>query len=80
MRPIGLMPPELPDGLFHLVLCRNLVCTYFDDELQGTSLERIGRHLCPGGALVIGARESLPPRCHGFLAWPGTRGIHRKAP
>ena len=69
---------EAPEGPFDLVLCRNLVYTYFDDEVQGTSLGRIGPHLRPGGALVIGSRESLPPCCHGFLAWAGTRGIHHR--
>jgi chemotaxis protein methyltransferase CheR len=69
---------ELPGEIFHLVLCRNLVCTYYDDDLRDASLERIGRHLCPGGALVIGAGESLPSRCDGFSPWSGAPGIHRK--
>ena len=52
---------EVPLGSFHLVLCRNLVFTYFDENLQGDCLKKIVDKLLPGGALVIGGHESLPP-------------------
>ena len=51
---------DLPDGKFDLVLCRNLVFTYFKDDLQGEMVSRIVRKLKPEGLLVIGAHESLP--------------------
>lgn len=51
---------EVPDITFHLVLCRNLVFTYFDESLQKMVLERILTRLLPGGYLVIGIHESLP--------------------
>lgn len=51
----------MPGGPFHLVLCRNLAFTYFEDGLQKRVLERIAARIVPGGALVIGAHESLPP-------------------
>ncbi len=51
----------MPDGPFHLVLCRNLAFTYFDDALQRRVLDRIAARIVPGGVLVVGAHESLPP-------------------
>jgi chemotaxis protein methyltransferase CheR len=51
----------MPRGPFHLVLCRNLVFTYFDVGLQATLLGRILDRLRPAGYLVLGAHERLPP-------------------
>jgi chemotaxis protein methyltransferase CheR len=50
----------MPQGPFHLVLCRNLAFTYFDGPLQRRVLEGIAARLEPGGFLVVGAHESLP--------------------
>jgi chemotaxis protein methyltransferase CheR len=50
----------LPDDEFRLILCRNLVCTYFDEELQRQTIERILSRLWPGGFLVLGSHERLP--------------------
>jgi chemotaxis protein methyltransferase CheR len=55
---------EIPAGPFHLVLCRNFVFTYFDESLQAEMLAKIKETLVPGGFLVIGAHETLPP--HGI--------------
>jgi chemotaxis protein methyltransferase CheR len=57
------------NGLFHLVLCRNLVFTYFAVEQQRDILKRIETRLLPGGALVIGVYESLPEGVSGFCPW-----------
>lgn len=51
---------ELPEGPFDVVLCRNLVFTYFGPELQRELLSRIERSLVPHGVLVLGKRERLP--------------------
>jgi len=51
---------ELPKGIFHLILCRNLVFTYFDEMRQREILGEIIGRLMPGGFLVIGVHESLP--------------------
>ncbi|HVA30580.1 MAG TPA: protein-glutamate O-methyltransferase CheR [Gaiellaceae bacterium] len=67
-----------PDGPFDLVLCRNLAFTYFDAELQLEACSTLGGALRPGGALVVGAHEALPPGAHGFLPWPAGRGIYRR--
>ena len=55
------MRSECPDGPFDLILCRNLVLTYFDEELQLEVMKRVAAVLQPGGALVVGSHESLPP-------------------
>ncbi len=67
-----------PEGLFHLILCRNLVFTYFDDELQKEILKRLYDKLHDQGALVLGNHEVLPSGTAGFLQWPGCPGIYRK--
>lgn len=50
----------IPDGDFHLILCRNLAFTYFQEDLQNEILERIISKLTPSGFLIIGSHESLP--------------------
>ncbi len=50
----------LPDGPYDLILCRNLVFTYFDDAGQRSHLEALGARLLPGGYLVVGSHERLP--------------------
>jgi chemotaxis protein methyltransferase CheR len=66
-----------PGGPFDLVLCRNLVFTYFAEELE----RRVGRHLAgslrPGGALVVGAHEAVPEALYGLEPWPAARGVYR---
>jgi chemotaxis protein methyltransferase CheR len=69
---------QTPHGLFHLILCRNLAFTYFDDALQRETLARLRDKLHAGGILVIGIKESLPPGFAGFTPWPGSRGVYRK--
>jgi chemotaxis protein methyltransferase CheR len=51
---------KMPDGSFHLILCRNLAFTYFDPALQQEVLQGILQRLVPSGILLIGKRESLP--------------------
>lgn len=67
----------LPTEMFHLILCRNLVFTYFDESVQCQTLERILTRLQPGGVLVIGRRETLPVVA-GLAAWSEDLGIFRK--
>jgi len=71
---------ELPEETFHLILCRNLVFTYYDESLQRQTLARMLTRLRDGGALVVGRRESLPPEVPGLTAWPAADGlgIYRK--
>lgn len=67
----------LPTEMFHLILCRNLVFTYFDESVQRQTLERILTRLRSGGVLVIGRRETLPAVA-GLAAWSEELGIFRK--
>jgi chemotaxis protein methyltransferase CheR len=51
---------QTPDAPFHLILCRNLVFTYFDKKLQHIILQRMLKQLIPGAILIIGIHETLP--------------------
>lgn len=51
----------MPDGPFDLVLCRNLVFTYFETRLQVDLLEGILDRMHEGGLLILGGHEALPP-------------------
>jgi chemotaxis methyl-accepting protein methylase len=58
------------------VLCRNLVFTYFTEELQLEVGAPLGRALRPGGALVVGSHETPP--VDGLEAWLPARGMWRR--
>ena len=70
---------QLPVGRYYLILCRNLVFTYFDEPRQRATLERLGTKCVAGGALVLGRHEQLPPGAAlvpwrpelGIFRWPG---------
>lgn len=68
---------EVPWREFDLILCRNLAFTYFDAERAQLAHGRIASRLRPGGALVVGIHERLPPPAAGFEPWPGCRAIFR---
>ena len=51
---------EMPEGEFDLILCRNLVFTYFREDLQREVFNRMIKKLKPGGFFVVGIHESLP--------------------
>ena len=57
---------SLPTGKFDLILCRNLVATYFSPDLQLTTFERIKSALRPNGFLLLGCHEKLPETLKGF--------------
>lgn len=52
---------SMPPGPFDLILCRNLVFTYFEEALQREILQRLVARLRGGGVLVTGAHETVPP-------------------
>lgn len=58
-----------PQRSFHLILCRNLVFTYFDTTAQRETLDRIVARLVPGGALVLGKHERVPGPRDELLPW-----------
>ena len=67
-----------PSEHFHLVLCRNLAFTYFDVPLQREILEGIRQRTLPGGFLVIGRHEALPPGATGWMPLRASK-IYRRA-
>jgi chemotaxis protein methyltransferase CheR len=69
------MRTAMPDGPFDLVLCRNVVLTYYSPPIQFQLVRRIAERIRPGGALVVGIHESLPADCAQFTPWPGVRGV-----
>ena len=71
---------RMPDGPFHLILCRNVVFTYFDAELRRQTLRGLVQRLASGGALVIGVSESLPDGADGLEPWPEGRAVYRRLP
>lgn len=68
----------VPKEMFHLIFCRNLAFTYFDEELQQEILARLRDKLNARGVLVVGSHERLPSDTAGFLPWPGIPGVYRK--
>lgn len=66
----------MPEGPFDLVLCRNVVATYYASDVQRELLARIAQRMRPGAALALGIHESLPEGVAGFVAWPGARSIY----
>lgn len=69
---------KMPEGEFYLILCRNVVLTYFDEELQKNILERVIQRLVPGGFLVIGSLEKLPGGIASLEPLTKELGIYRK--
>ncbi|MDH3243788.1 MAG: hypothetical protein OEM26_04155 [Saprospiraceae bacterium] len=51
----------VPAGHFNLILCRNLVFTYFDTLLQEEIGLKIASKLHTHGYLIVGSHEHLPP-------------------
>jgi len=70
---------SLPGKMFHLILCRNLICTYYDEVSQQRILGRALTRLAPGGYLVIGRQETPPSSIPGLTAVLDDRGIYRKS-
>ena len=59
-----------PSSNNHIIFCRNLVYTYFMDDLQQEITQRFYQSLVPQGLLVVGSKDRLPP---------GTDGLFRLA-
>jgi chemotaxis protein methyltransferase CheR len=69
---------EMPAGSFHLILCRNLVFTYFDEAEQRRILAGLLERLEPGGILVLGSHERLPEGTWPLEPRSGGLPIYRK--
>jgi chemotaxis protein methyltransferase CheR len=51
---------EMPHGPFHLILCRYLAFTYFDQDVQRRVATQLYDRVAPGGMVVLGKHESWP--------------------
>jgi chemotaxis protein methyltransferase CheR len=69
----------MPEGDFRLILCRNLVFTYFEEQLQRDVLEGMLGRLLPRGILVIGVHEKLPGDFAGPEPVGRVPGVFRRA-
>lgn len=69
---------NMPEGAFHLVLCRNLVLTYFDNAMQTELVDKITEKLIPGGLLIIGIHEALPQGCGNLIQSHHAPCIYRR--
>lgn len=68
---------ELPAGLFDLILCRNLVFTYFAEPVQDRIAGELAPRLRRGGTLLVGAHEAIGDPHHHMLRL-GCLGFYRK--
>jgi chemotaxis protein methyltransferase CheR len=68
----------MPQGPFDLILCRNVLFTYYAPPLREQLAARIVERLRPGGALVVGIHESLPAEVRGMHPWPEARAVYRR--
>ena len=70
---------EPPPGEFDLILCRNAAFTYFASPSRIAVAGTIASALLPGGWLVLGRTEKLPPGASAWFA-PAcpTGNIHRR--
>ena len=69
---------QLREGRFDLILCRNVVFTYFQESLQREIAAALAARLRCGGALVLGLHESLPDATPGFAPWEVSLRIYRR--
>lgn len=67
----------LPEEVFDLIFCRNLVYTYFSIERQVEFTEKVATLLRSGGFLIHGAHENLPATEH-FIPENRSLGVYRK--
>lgn len=68
---------EAPPGKFDLVLCRNAAFTYFAVPRRVAIAAAIASSIPPGGCLVLGRTERLPPEASTwFLPQQSARSIY----
>jgi chemotaxis protein methyltransferase CheR len=51
---------EIPEGIFDLIFCRNIVAMYFNKELAVSIFKRISTLMRPGAYLILGNHEEFP--------------------
>lgn len=73
----ALAPAEAVLARFDLVLCRN-VLIYLEAPLQERLVDRLAAVLAPGGVLVVGPFEALPPAAARRFAPAGAHAFRRR--
>jgi chemotaxis protein methyltransferase CheR len=68
---------EFPNGPFHVIFCRNLVFTYFNEEMQQQLVEKMIATLRPGGILILGKHEVLPLRAGALVSCGRNLGVYQ---
>jgi len=68
---------SIPDRLFDIVFCRNLVFTYFEKKEQQRFLDRVYSALKNGGYLIIGSDEKIP-RMNWLKTLPNRHPVYQK--
>ena len=71
---------SMPEATFDLILCRNVVFTYFDDAAQRRLAPALRERLRPNGWLVLGSHEALPSGASGFTRPVANLPIYRREP
>lgn len=66
-------------GTFDVIFCRN-VLIYFDAPTKSEILARFGTSLAPGGALLLGAAETVIGLTDRLMPNPTHRGLYGHAP
>ncbi|ADE15250.1 hypothetical protein Nhal_2151 [Nitrosococcus halophilus Nc 4] len=65
--------------IYLVCLCRNLVYTYFQPDLQREITQQLYHSLQCGGILVLGIHEALPESIPGFYSLFREKGIYIKS-
>ena len=58
---------EVPPSNNNIIFCRNLVYTYFMDDLQQLITRRFHQALVSKGLLIVGRKDQLPPGTEGLF-------------
>ncbi|OOZ36532.1 CheR family methyltransferase [Solemya velesiana gill symbiont] len=69
----------LPHQVYDLILCRNLVFTYFVEPQHRTILNQLLTRLVPDGWLTVGVRETLPDGVTGLDMVSERLGLYRRS-
>jgi chemotaxis protein methyltransferase CheR len=69
----------MPQGPFDLILCRNVLFTYYAPSVRQPLVERMVERLRPGGALAVGIHETIPVEVSSLQPWPRVRALYRRA-
>ncbi len=66
-----------PETGFHLIFLRNNLLTYYKDSLKMPAFRKVSCSIVPGGFLIIGAHEKLPPETTNLSPFSGHSHIFR---